>query len=113
MHYLVKRHIQGLKDKKHPFQNIVQEPSTAMRVNSINVESKIVNNYLSISLSICLGCSKELSRNHLIETVLLSTHNICLSWEIKIKISIMHSYLEARDHLSKGLIFAKIAYLYI
>ena len=34
---------------------------------------KIVIIFLSISLNMCFGCSK----NSLIETVLLSTHNIC------------------------------------
>ena len=36
-------------------------------------ESIIVNNFLSINFRICFGCSKK----RLIETVLLSTHNIC------------------------------------
>ena len=35
--------------------------------------NKIVNNFLSIILTFVLGAQK----NHLIKTVLLSTHNIC------------------------------------
>ena len=38
-----------------------------------------VNISLSVSLNICLGAQK----NHLIETVLLSTHNICFDQEIR------------------------------
>ena len=38
-----------------------------------NFERKILNNLLPISFNICLGAQK----NRLIETVLLSTHNIC------------------------------------
>ena len=38
-----------------------------------NVQRKIVNIFLPINLSICFGAQK----NHLIETVPLSTHNIC------------------------------------
>ena len=34
--------------------------------------------YLSISLKIVLGAQK----NHLIEMVLLSTHNMCFDWKI-------------------------------
>ena len=47
----------------------------AIRTNKINTnfERKIVNNLLSINFNICFGSSK----NRLIETVLLSTHNIC------------------------------------
>ena len=41
-------------------------------------ERKIANIFLPISFNICFGCSKEPSHwNRLIETVLLSTHNIC------------------------------------
>ena len=36
-------------------------------------ERKIAVIFLSISLNMCFGAQK----NHLIETVLLSTHNIC------------------------------------
>ena len=35
---------------------------------------KIVNIFLPINLNVCLGAQK----NRLIETVLLSTHNICV-----------------------------------
>ena len=38
--------------------------------------------FLSISLNICFGCSKEPSRWD-VEAVLLSTHNICFGWEIR------------------------------
>ena len=41
---------------------------------SIAFECKIVDNFLPISFDICFGGSKD----HLIEMVLLSTHNICL-----------------------------------
>ena len=40
---------------------------------------KIVIIYRSISLNMCFGAQKNL----LIETVLLSTHNICFGWEIQ------------------------------
>ena len=42
---------------------------------------------------------------HLIETILLSTHNICLGLEIRKKNSIMHSYLETcakQEHHVQG-----------
>ena len=42
-------------------------------------ESKIVTIFLLINLNMCFGCSK----NRLIETVLLSTHNICLGLVIR------------------------------
>ena len=53
---------------------------------SKKIERKIAIIFLSITLNLCFGCSKELSqtcvlgaqKNRLIETVLLSTHNICL-----------------------------------
>ena len=57
-----------------------------------NSERKIVNIFLSISLNICFGFSKEQS---LIETVLLSTHNICFGSDIRKLFLIMHSYLKA------------------
>ena len=41
---------------------------------------KIVTIFLSISLNMCFGLSKELSQR-LMETVLLSTHNICFGLE--------------------------------
>ena len=41
---------------------------------------KIVNTFLPISFSIHFGCSKK---PRLIETVLLSTHNICFGSEIR------------------------------
>ena len=37
-------------------------------------ERKIVNFFLPITSTICFFCAQK---NHLIETVLLSTHNIC------------------------------------
>ena len=40
-----------------------------------NFEHRIVNIFLSLSFIICFGCSK----NRLIETVLLSSHNICFN----------------------------------
>ena len=42
-------------------------------------QRKIVNIFLPINFSILFGCSKELGaqKKCLIETVLLSTHNIC------------------------------------
>ena len=50
---------------------------------------KILIIYISISLNMCFGCSKE-------ETVLLSTHNICFGWEIKKKrFSVAHFYFGA------------------
>ena len=45
-----------------------------------NFEPKIVNIFLPISLNKCLGAQKK----SLIETVLLSTHNICFGWELRI-----------------------------
>ena len=42
-------------------------------------QHKIVNIFLPINFNICFGCSK----NRLIETVLLSTHNICFGLEIR------------------------------
>ena len=47
--------------------------------NKENFWAKIVIIFLPISLNICFGAQK----NRLIETVLLSTHNICFRWEIK------------------------------
>ena len=45
---------------------------------SKNFQRKIVIIFLSIKLNTCFGYSKEPSQqNHLIETVLLSNHNIC------------------------------------
>ena len=51
------------------------------RVKRVNkkLRRKIVSIFLPISFNICFGCSK----NHLIEMVLLSTHNICFGWEIR------------------------------
>ena len=43
-------------------------------------QRKIVNIFLPIILAYVLGAQK----NRLIETVLLSTHNICFGWEIKL-----------------------------
>ena len=63
--------------------------------------------YLSISLYICL--------KKLIETVLLSTHNICLGREIK-KSSVIHSYLGAchiKEHLTPRLSIASCSSLTI
>ena len=40
---------------------------------------KIAFIYISINLNMCFGAQK----NRLIETVLLSTHNICLGYEIR------------------------------
>ena len=48
-----------------------------VKINKKN-QHKIANFFLPIILSICFGCSKDLS---LIETVLLSTHNICVGGE--------------------------------
>ena len=42
-------------------------------------QGKIVNIFLPISFNICFCAQK----NNLIETVLLSTHNICFGWEIR------------------------------
>ena len=70
-----------------------------------------MNIFLSINFNICLGCSKKhliemvllsthnicfniclgSQKNRLNETVLMSTHNICLGSEKKI----IHPYLEA------------------
>ena len=46
---------------------------------------------LPINLNRCFGAQK----NRLIETVLLSTHNICFGWVILKTFSSTHSYLEA------------------
>ena len=48
---------------------------------------KIVNIFLSISFNIFFGSQK----NRLIETVLLSTHNICFGWRIRNLFFGMHS----------------------
>ena len=40
-------------------------------------ERTIVIIFLPINLTICLGVQKNRLKNHLIETVLWSTHNIC------------------------------------
>ena len=61
-----------------------------------------MNIFLSISFSICFGCSKEM----LIETVLLSTHNICIVWEIRKLIFIYALY-------SKGLYIDRSAYEFL
>ena len=42
-------------------------------------EHKIVNIFLPFTFYVCFGCSKAI----LIETVLLSTHNICFGLEIR------------------------------
>ena len=47
-------------------------------------QRKIVKYFLIHNFSICFVCSKEPSHwDRLIETVLLSTHNICFGWEIR------------------------------
>ena len=43
------------------------------------IHRQIVNVFLPIILSYDFGAQK----NHLIETVLVSTHNICVGWEIR------------------------------
>ena len=60
-------------DRSNPSAFRVAKTLSAIR-DRINIifERKIVNILLPISLNICLVCSKE----RLIETVLLSTHNI-------------------------------------
>ena len=45
----------------------------ATKLNTENVQRKIVSIFLPISLNMCFGCSKD----RFIETVILSTHNIC------------------------------------
>ena len=62
---------------------------------------KIVNIFLLISFNMCFGDQK----NRLIETVLLSTHNICFVWEIRKLFLIQHSYLtlDARKPVFRGL----------
>ena len=56
---------------------------------------KIVNNLVSVSSNMCFGSltSTAAQKNSLIETVLLSTNNICFGQEItkEDKILIMHS----------------------
>ena len=42
-------------------------------------QHKIANIFLPIIFSICFGCSED----RLTETVLLSTHNICIGWELR------------------------------
>ena len=49
------------------------------RFRQKNFQHKIVTFFLPISFSICLGAQKK----RLIETVLLSTHNICFGLEIR------------------------------
>ena len=58
-----------------------------MDINKI-FERKIVNIFLPLSFNIFLGAQK----NRLIETVLLSTHNICFGWEIR-KLYCWHALL--------------------
>ena len=53
-----------------------------------NFQFKNVNIFLPISFNICFECSKE----PLIETVLLSTHNICFGWEIR-KLNFLYALL--------------------
>ena len=55
------------------------------RYNKI-FQHKIVNIFLPIYLTYVLG------KNCLIETVLLSTHNICFGWEIR-KLNIRYAHL--------------------
>ena len=57
----------------HPW-NFTKETYTGLDINK-NFQRKIVNIFLPIILAYALGAQK----NHLIETVLLSTHNICFS----------------------------------
>ena len=55
-----------------------------------------VKHFLSISLNMCSGCSKEVlgaQKKCLIEMVLVSTRNIRFGWEIRKKKSVSHSYL--------------------
>ena len=66
--------------------------------------SEIVNIFLPINLSYALGFQK----NRLIETVLLSTHNMCFGWEIKKIIFQLHT-LSLRPALSMP-IFPKISW---
>ena len=56
---------------------------------------KIVNIFLPISFNIVLGAQKS----RLIETVLLSTHNICCGWEIR-KIFVCYALLTS---MTKGM----------
>ena len=47
----------------------------------------------------------DAQKNRLNETVLLSTHNICFSWEIRKIIFQTHSYQEAGDCKKKDFLF--------
>ena len=57
-------------------------------------EPKLVNNYIFISFDKCFGDQK----NCLPEMVLLSTHNIRFSLELR-KTNFKHSYVEADHYL--------------
>ena len=87
-----------------PVELLWIRPYPHVWINDI-FERKLVNVFLSIDLYICFGwIFSYLSvlafvlgaqKNCLIETVLLSTQNICIGWEIRKIIFITHSYLEA------------------
>ena len=55
-----------------------------------NFQPAIVNIFLPVILSICLGAQK----NRLIETVLLSTHNICFNCDIRKLYFNIYPYLD-------------------
>ena len=55
-------------DKAHDHVPVQISPDKAKKL-----ERKIMNMSVYISINICSGCSND----HLIEMVLLSTHNIC------------------------------------
>ena len=60
------------------FINLLTNIILFMGSGKLILEHKIVIIFISISLNIWFGSSK----NNLIETVLLSTHTICCCWEI-------------------------------
>ena len=71
---------------------------------------KIVNTFLPISFSIHFGCSKK---TRLIETVLLSTHNICFGSEIrKLFWCVFEMVLLSTHKISFGSEIRKLIFLY-
>ena len=66
-------------DRSNPSAFRMAKTLSAIRVMINTVfERKIVNIFLPISFNICFGAQK----NRLIETVLLSTYNICFGYAL-------------------------------
>ena len=84
--FLIQDYFRRFKKRKEQMQKIQkgQEHTNALQVtigldiNSIFSVKLLIFSYLSV-LTYVFGAQK----NRLIETVLLSTHNICFGWEIK------------------------------